>query len=99
MVGLKLAMCGSIKDEILDLEAITAKSIEYLSINYPNSLIDRYKLEGLCDDPFDTIEMIAKKRGCLLKGGIIDTTKVCILIMNELRGNKIGAMSYETPNE
>ena len=99
MVGLKLAMCGSIKDEILDLEAITAKSIEYLSINYPKSLKERYKLDELCEDPFDTLEMIAKKRGCLLKGGIADITKVCTLIMNELRGNKIGAMSYEVPTE
>ena len=99
MVGLKLAMCGSIKDEILDLEAITAKSIEYLSINYPNELKARYKLDELCEDPFDTLEMIARKRGCLLKGGIPDITKVCTLIMNELRGNKIGAMSYEIPGE
>lgn len=99
MVGLKLAMCGSIKDEILDLEAITAKSIEYLSINYPEELKSRYKIDELCEDPFDTLEMIAKKRGCLLKGGIPDITKVCTLIMNELRGNKIGAMSYEIPSE
>lgn len=99
MVGLKLAMCGSIKDEILDLEAITAKSIEYLSINYPAELKTRYKLDELCEDPFDTLEMIARKRGCLLKGGIPDITKVCTLIMNELRGNKIGAMSYEIPGE
>lgn len=99
MVGLKLAMCGSIRDEILDLEAITAKSIEYLSIHYPNLLMERYKLEELYENPYDTIDMIAKKRGCLLKGGIIDKTKVCVLIMNELRGNRIGAMSYETPRE
>lgn len=97
MVGLKLAMCGSIKDEILDLEAITARSIEYLSINYPDALMKRYKLESLNEDPYITIENIARNRGCLLKGGIIDRTKVCSMIMNELRGNKIGAMSYERP--
>ncbi|MBE6137532.1 MAG: ribosome biogenesis GTPase YlqF [Erysipelotrichaceae bacterium] len=99
MVGLKLAMCGSIKDEILDLHAITAKSIEYLSIQYPQFLKARYKLDELSDDPYDTIDMIARKRGCLLKGGIVDTLKVCVLIMNELRGNKIGAMSYEHPED
>lgn len=97
MVGLKLAMCGSIKDEILDLEAITVKSIDYLTKNYPDFLKKRYKLEALSMDSYETIEQIAKNRGCLLKGGIIDMTKVCVLIMNELRGNRIGAMSYERP--
>lgn len=99
MVGLKLAMCGSIKDEILDLEAITAKSIEYLSINYPELLKNRYNITEIKEDPYETLDMIARKRGCLLKGGITDTTKACVMLMNELRGNKIGAMSYEHPGE
>ena len=96
-VGLKLAMCGSIKDEILDIEALTAKSIEYLSINYPQNLMNRYNLSELSNDPYEVIEQIGRNRGCLLKGGICDTLKACVIIMNELRSMKIGAMSYERP--
>ena len=98
MVGLKLAMCGSIKDEILDLEALAAKSIEYLAINYPENLKNRYNLKELDTDPYMVIEQIGRNRGCLLKGGICDTSKACTIIMNELRSMKIGAMSYERPN-
>ena len=98
MVGLKLAMCGSIKDEILDMATICAKSIEYISLNYKDKLLARYNLEEIDEDPYVTIEMIAKKRGFLLKGGIPDMTKAYAIIMNELRGVKIGAMSYERPN-
>lgn len=98
-VGLKLAMCGSIRDEILDLEAITAKALEYMMLHYPRLLIERYKLDAMEEDPYALIESIARKRGCLLKGGVPDIPKVCGLIMNELRGNKIGAMSYEEPGE
>ena len=97
-VGFKLAMCGSIKDEILDIQGLCAKTIEYLSINYKENLINRYNIIEVFDDPYKTIEAIAIKRGMLLKGGIPDLQKAYVTIMNELRGTKIGAMSYERPN-
>ena len=92
-------MCGSIKDEILDLEGVCAQSIEYLKKCYPELLMKRYNLTELLDDPYLIIEQIGRNRGCVLKGGIIDTTRACTLFMNELRGMKIGAMSYERPEE
>ncbi len=98
-VGLKLAMCGSIKDEILDMAGICAKSIEYLSLNYKDKLLARYNIDDVDSDPFATIEKIAIKRGFLLKGGVPDMTKAYTIIMNELRGMKIGAMSYERPDK
>lgn len=97
MVGLKLAMCGSIKDEILDMEYITDESVRYLSIHYPNLLMDRYGLTELNEDPIVVLEAIGKKRGCMLKGGLIDLDRVRTIVMNELRSMKIGAMSYEKP--
>ncbi len=99
MVGLKLAMCGSIKDEILDLQGICAESISYITKCYPELLKKRYNLIELDDDPYVVIEQIGKNRGCMLKGGIIDTERVHKLFMNELRAMKIGAMSYEKPED
>lgn len=98
-VGLRLAMCGSIKDEILDLEAVTAKALEYMTLHYPKLLMERYKLSDLEENPYAVMESIARKRGCLLKGGMPDIPKVCGMIMNELRASRIGAMSYEEPGE
>ena len=98
-VGLKLAMCGSIKDEILNTEDIARESVKYLINNYKELLISRYKLkeEDLDKDIYDVIEQIGKNRGALLKGGIVDYTKTYNLILNDLRTNRIGAMSYERP--
>lgn len=99
MVGLKLAMAGSIKDEILDMEYIVANSISYLSKEYPEYIKSRFNLEQLDEDPYQVMEQIGKKRGCIVKGGAIDYDRVRVIFMNELRGNKIGAMSYEKPEE
>lgn len=95
VVGLKLAMCGSIKDEILDLNYIVAESIKYIQQNYPSLLIARYGIT--ITNPEDILFQIGKKRGYLLKGGIVDTERVNRMLINELRGMKIGAMSYEQP--
>ena len=96
MVGLKLAMCGSIKDEILDLENIVLESIDYLAKNYPDMLIKRYGIT--ITEPLDMLDQIGRKRGFLLKGGIVDMERVHKMFLIELRGMKIGAMSYERPS-
>ena len=46
-VGLNLAFCGSIKDEILDISELCLELIKYLQDNYPELLISRYKLDEL----------------------------------------------------
>ncbi len=97
IVGLKLAMCGSIKDEILDLRDLSVKTIDYLKENYPNNLKERYNLEDVSIDTYELLDVIAVKRGCILKGGVPDLERVYKLIMNELRDLKIGRMSYEKP--
>lgn len=98
-VGLKLAMCGSIKDQILNLEQISQNAMEYLAIHYPTLLENRYGIQDTTVEPKVLVEQIAIKRGFLLKGGIADTTRVHTMFMNELRTMKIGAMSYERPEE
>ncbi len=96
-VGLKLAMCGSIKDEILDLNRLAYESIAFLMKRYPNLLVARYGIE--LTNPEDALEQIGKKRGFLLKGGIVDFERVERMLLNELRGMKIGRVSYEEPND
>ncbi len=96
-VGLKLAMCGSIKDDILDINAIVLKSIEYLLNYYPDKLMARYDIK--LTNPQDILDQIGKKRGFLLKGGIVDIDRVNTMFLNELRSTRIGVMSYERPND
>ena len=99
IVGLKLAMCGSIKDDILDLKDIVVRSLDYLKENYPNLLQARYNLDDIEKDSYELLDIIAQKRGCILKGGIPDLDRAEKIILNELRDLKIGRMSYERPEE
>lgn len=96
-VGLKLAFIGSIKDEILDSEAITLKLIEFLASEYPNLLKQRYKLEMLPEKPLDIMEAICRKRGFILSEGRTDYERAARTVMDEYRAGKIGRISLERP--
>src|SRR5699024_1003979 len=75
-VGINLAFTGAIKDEILDTETLALKLIERLVLYFPNLFKIRYnvKIEG--QSYLNIMEDIARKRGCIIKGGEIDYTKV-----------------------
>jgi len=96
-VGYRLAATGAIKDEILDLSDIASFVIDYLKSRYPDRLKERYKLEEIPDDHIELMELIGRKRGCLISGGHIDYDKVSELILRELRGGKLGKITLEDP--
>ncbi|MGM9971894.1 MAG: ribosome biogenesis GTPase YlqF [Anaeroplasmataceae bacterium] len=100
-VGVKLSICGSIKDEIVDLGHVSFEALKYMIELYPQLLCDRYNLDidEIKDlEAIDICDMIARKRGCLIKGGEIDYDRVFTLIINDIRNNRIGAMTFERAN-
>ncbi|WBW94814.1 ribosome biogenesis GTPase YlqF [Oceanirhabdus sp. W0125-5] len=97
VVAQNLAFTGAIKDEILNIEDLAYKLLERLVVDYPENLQERYKLDYVSDDPLETMEEIARKRGCLLKKGEINYDRVSVIILDEFRGGKIGKISIEKP--
>lgn len=95
--SLHLAFTGAIKDEIMDIETLALKLIEKLSIHYGHRLMERYGLEELSDSSLENMETIAKKRGCIIKGGEIDYQRVAVMLLDEFRSAKLGKISLEWP--
>lgn len=93
-VALKLAFTGAIKDDVTDIEGLAFELGTYLKENYPERLAERYKL-----DSFDgnIIELIAKKRGMMMSGGVPDTERAAITLLDEYRSGKIGRITLEKP--
>ena len=94
-VGIDLAFCGSIKDEILDIATLALELIKVLQRDYPELLCERYKLDEVCEEALDTMEAIAMKRGCLLPGKRIDYDRVANIVLDEFRAGKIGNITLE----
>lgn len=98
-VGLNLAFIGSIKDEILDIETLALKLIEKLMDIAPNNLEKRYNLKIENKTPLEVMEEIGVNRGCKIRGGDIDYTKVSTILLDEFRNGKIGNITLELPNK
>lgn len=98
-VGLNLAFTGAIKDEILDIETLALKLIEKLANYFPNLLNNRYNVEIEGKPYLEIMEEIGRKRGCIVKGGEIDYTKVSNIILDEFRKGIIGNITLEFPEE
>ena len=94
-VGLNLAFCGSIKDEILDMATLALELIKVLAADYPKLLMERYKLDGVSEDGLENMEAIALKRGFILPGKRIDYERCAKTVLDEFRGGKIGRITLE----
>ncbi len=97
-VAVRLAMTGAIRDDILDKEALAARLLALLHTAYPQALETRYKIAPDAEaEGFVLLEMMAKNRGMLLPGGVPNTERAAITLLDEFRAAKLGRISLEKP--
>lgn len=96
-VAQKLAFTRAIKDEILDIEELAYFFVKYVQETNPSILTNRYNVELNMEDPYETMINIGRKRGCVVSGGGVDTTRASNIILDEYRTGKLGRISLETP--
>lgn len=95
-VGVRLALIGSIKDEILNIDELSLRLIDYIRTAYRGMLEKRYQIseEGSL---VEVLEAVAKNRNCLLKGNELDYSKAAGILMDDFRSGKIGRITLEKP--
>lgn len=96
-VGLKLAFIGSIKETTLDIQELAVSLLSVIQKNYPDRLEQRYKVAGVQDvqEPYELLEMIAAKRGMLLRKGEYDTERAAVMLLDEYRSGKLGKITLD----
>lgn len=112
-VGMRLAMIGSINDNILNIEELAIDTINYVYNNYPDNIIERYNLDKAAVaasydeksiNPDNSIalyimEQAAIKRGCIKKGNAIDYEKASNIILDDFRSGRLGRITLERNND
>ena len=97
-VGEKLAFTGAVKDQVMDTELLAFRLLEVM-IKYPTpQFIERFKLQDVDlenTEPYDLLEIIAKKRGMLMSGGRVNTDRASVAILDEYRSAKLGSITLE----
>jgi len=94
-VGLNLAFCGSIKDDILGVQDLGFELIRVLGERYPDLLKERYKLDDISEDALENMDNIALKRGFIMSGRRIDYERTGRTVLDEFRAGKIGKITLE----
>lgn len=97
-VGLLLALIGSIKDEILNMDELSLELIKILQKNYPGTLAARYEIEEE-KTAIEVLEQIAIKRNCVQKGSQLDYSKAASLVVEEFRSGRLGKITLEFPEK
>ena len=100
-VGERLAVTGAVKDQVLDIELLAMRLLDWLRAEYPE-LLSRYKItpadaEGL--SPYELLELVGRRRGMLVSGGEVNTERAAVTVLDEYRGGKLGCLTLEAPPE
>ncbi len=98
MVGLRLALIGSIKDEILNIDELSLEFIKYMQANYPGLLAQRYQVDET-KEAADVLGQIAVNRKCVQRGDEPDYSKAANLLIDDFRSGRIGRITLEIPKE
>ncbi len=99
-VGMMLAYTGAVKEGVIDLEELAFRLMELLHKFYPNTLLERYKVEAPAGTPgWELMEMAGRKRGYLISGGEVNTERMSKVLIDEFRSGKLGKFTLEMPEE
>ena len=110
LVGERLAFTGAVKDDVMDIEYLACRLLEYLNENYRELIEKRYNITTDDIEPadeetigcvvgYEILQRIGKKRGFLISGGEINTERAAITVMDEFRNGTIGKLSLERPED
>ena len=93
-IGMKLALVGSMRDEITDAGELAGWLIRYLLQEYPDALENRYQVTDT-DDVVTVLNGIALRRGCLKAGGEADLEKASRMLIEDYRSGRLGNITLE----
>ncbi len=90
----KLAMLGSVKQEILPLVALSDYLLDFMKQHYPTNLKDRYQVSLDVSDE-EVFEKIAENRHLITSGNLLDTERARLLLLKEFRDGTLGRVSLD----
>ncbi len=96
-VGIKLAMIGSINEEILNVEELSLLTIDFLRRYYSGVLTEKFEVDETPEKPVEILTAIADRRKCIVRGGGPDYARAAALVMESFRNGKLGRFTLEDP--
>lgn len=93
-IGSKLALIGSIRQDILPLDELVNYLLDFLKTNYKNSLDQYLGIDSNISNS-EIIDYLAKNRVALLKDGVLNRDGAIRLLLNDFKDSKIGKITLD----
>ncbi|ACX52510.1 ribosome biogenesis GTP-binding protein YlqF [Ammonifex degensii KC4] len=93
-VGLKLAVTGALKEEVIDVEAAALWLAFWLQEHYPDALAKRYPFAA-GKAPEEFLEELGRYRGFFLEGGCVDRVKAAVALLKDFREGRLGRFTLD----
>jgi len=93
--GYHLAGLSSIREEIVNKEDLSIYLLKRIYKLYPHKLEERYGITEVGDDIIPTLDIIAKRRGALSKGGEVDYDKVYLIVLRDIKEGYLGNITLD----
>lgn len=94
-VAYRLAAIGTIKDQLLPLQDVTAFVIRFMQEHYEAMFEGRYGITADEQDMWDIFTKIGKQFGALEGGGKVNFEKVANIVLRDLRTGRLGNVTLE----
>ena len=95
-VGKKLAMIGSMNDDILQMTELASELLSWLLVHYREPLFARYQITGEEEvTPVEMLALICENRRCYKKGQEPDYEKAAAILLDDFRSGRIGRITLE----
>ncbi|GKV55610.1 ribosome biogenesis GTPase A [Sporosarcina sp. NCCP-2222] len=98
-VGYKLALTGAIKDTIVNMENLAVYGLRFLEQHYPERLTERYHISTVGEDIAAVFDKVGENRKVYAAGGEIDYEKVAELIVQDIRNELLGKLTFDFVSE
>ena len=93
----RLAYIAAIRDEVVDMPALTVQLLTDMLEIAPKAVQERFKLQDTSLRGAALLDAVCQGRGFLMKGGVYDTDRACKVVLDEYRGGKLGRITLEAP--
>ena len=94
---LRLALIGSIRDEVIGTELLAEFVWHELSRQPERADWSLYDLPGCPEHPEDMMQAVAQRRGLIKGGGQIDYIRTARALLKDFRDRRLGAFTLELP--
>lgn len=103
-VGVRLALTGAIRQELLEEQELSLELLDYLQKEYPALVTGKYapaEGDAQWELPMDNaalLSRIAQARNLLRTGGEPDYQRAAKMVLDDFRNGKTGRITLETPS-